>query len=76
MYVPIGFAHGFCTLEASTEVLYKVSNYYSRAHEGGIRWDDPALSIAWPLHGTTPTLSEKDCQLLGLADLIPCFEYR
>jgi dTDP-4-dehydrorhamnose 3,5-epimerase len=59
IFVPAGYAHGFCTVEPDTEVLYKVSDFYSPEHELGVRWDDPAIGIAWPLRGK-PTLSVKD----------------
>lgn len=66
LYVPAGFLHGFMTLEDDTEVLYKVSNPYSKAHEGGVRWDDPEFSIDWPKF--SPSLSDKDAILPFFAE--------
>lgn len=68
--VPKGFAHGICTLEPHTEVLYKVTEYYSAEHDSCIRWDDPAIGIQWPLEGP-PTLSAKDAASPLLRDS-PC----
>ena len=58
LYVPEGFAHGFLTLEADTEVTYQVSSFYTPGAEGGLRYDDPALAIDWP--APVRVLSEKD----------------
>lgn len=59
-FVPKGFAHGFCTLEPNTEVLYKVDAPYSRAHERGLLWNDPALGIAWPIDADAAILIARD----------------
>lgn len=67
--IPIGFAHGFMTLEPNTEVVYKVSNYYSPDHDMGLLWNDPALGIQWPLPAEEAVLSDKDRGHPRLAEL-------
>jgi dTDP-4-dehydrorhamnose 3,5-epimerase len=69
LFVPIGFAHGFCTLEPDTEVQYKVSDFYSREHDAGLLWNDPELGIAWPLEGNEPVLSDRDRRLPRLSEI-------
>jgi dTDP-4-dehydrorhamnose 3,5-epimerase len=58
MYIPIGFAHGFCVLSEIAEVQYKVSSPYDAAHECAIRWNDPEIGLVWPI--SEPILSERD----------------
>ncbi len=60
LYVPEGFAHGFCTIEPDTEVIYKVSRPYSAAHERAVFWADPALGVDWPVDRGGALVSEKD----------------
>lgn len=63
IFVPQGFAHGFCTLEEDTEVIYKVDAPYAAQHEGGLLWNDQDLAIAWPVTAENALLSEKDASL-------------
>jgi dTDP-4-dehydrorhamnose 3,5-epimerase len=71
--VPIGMAHGFCTLEEDTEVTYKVTSYYDKNCDGGILWNDPDLAIEWPLGENLPVLSQKDSVAPRLAAVRPIF---
>lgn len=61
VYIPRGFAHGFCSLENNSILAYKVDSEYAADWEGGVRWNDPVLAIPWPTDN--PTISEKDSRL-------------
>ncbi|MCK4994924.1 MAG: dTDP-4-dehydrorhamnose 3,5-epimerase [Candidatus Omnitrophica bacterium] len=67
LYIPEGFAHGFCVLSDKAEVVYQCSNEYSKEHESGILWSDPLININWPLKN--PILSVKDANLPNLKDI-------
>lgn len=69
IWIPEGFAHGFCTLETDTEVLYKVTDTYAPECDRGLKWDDAALAIAWPVAPSAAILSPKDTQHPPLVDL-------
>ena len=73
IYIPAGFAHGFVTLEANTEVLYKINADYSPTHERGIRWDDPALGIDWGIAADRAVLSARDREHPSLAEATDLF---
>jgi dTDP-4-dehydrorhamnose 3,5-epimerase len=75
LFVPIGFAHGFITLEPNTEVQYKCSGLYAPGSEGGVIWNDPALALPWALPPGGPILSAKDKILPMLVDLDSPFDY-
>src|SRR6478609_3927815 len=72
LFIPIGFAHGFLTLEDNTTFFYKCSDYYNKESEGGLLWNDPALGINWNV--TDPIVSEKDQILPGITDFITPFK--
>jgi dTDP-4-dehydrorhamnose 3,5-epimerase len=69
IWVPVGFAHGYVTLEPDTEVLYKVTDYYAPGSEGGLLWNDPALGIHWPADAASVVLSDKDTVLPRLGSV-------
>ncbi len=73
LFIPVGFAHGYCTLEPDTELAYKASDFYARDLDAGILWSDPALGIDWPLGGHAPVLSDRDTRHPLLADTAPGF---
>lgn len=75
LWVPVGFAHAFCTLEDNTEVIYKVTDYYAPECDAGIQWNDPDLCIAWPISVAEAVLSAKDMKLPRLADVLSPFAY-
>ena len=69
VFIPEGFAHGFCVLSEVADVVYKCTDFYAPEDEGGILWSDPEIAIDWPI--TDPLLSEKDSRLPHLADVPP-----
>lgn len=73
LWVPVGFAHGFCTLEPNTVISYRVTNYYSAENDKGVAWDDPQIGVNWPDVADLETLSPKDREQPRLADLPPYF---
>ena len=75
LYVPVGFAHGFLTLEDDVTVMYKVSDFYAPAYDGGIRWDDPDVGVPWPIKHSDITLSDKDKRLPLLKEFDSPFVY-
>ena len=73
LYVPEGFAHGFCVLSQEADIFYKVNNEYSKEHERGIVWNDPTVNISWPIE--EPIISDKDNKLPLLKNSDSDFTY-
>lgn len=73
LWVPPGFAHGFCTLQPDSILNYKVTAYYSAENDRGVAWDDPAIGVEWPAAADAETLSPKDRVQPLLADVPACF---
>jgi dTDP-4-dehydrorhamnose 3,5-epimerase len=75
MWIPPGFAHGFCTLEPNTEVIYKVTAYYAPECDRGLQWDDVVLGIEWPVGPDNVKLSDKDRKQPVLKEIAPAFVF-
>ena len=74
IYIPEGFAHGFCVISDYADVIYKVSNEYSPEHEKGIIWNDPKINISWSIKN--PIISKKDNELPTLENVDSNFIYQ
>ena len=75
LYIPVGFAHGFLTLETDVVVMYKASDYYAPTHESGIRWNDPDIALPWSLKDGDIVISDKDRRLPLLKEFASPFAY-
>lgn len=75
LWIPVGFAHGFATLEPNTTIHYKVTAPYSASNDRGLLWNDPDIGIAWPLDGIEAILSDKDKAQPRLAEMAPAFAF-
>lgn len=75
LYIPVGFAHGLCTLEPNSEVQYKVTGYYDPEADKGVLWSDSEIGIDWQTNGEPPILSEKDRIQPKLSELPVYFPY-
>lgn len=75
LWIPAGFAHGFCSMKENSVVCYKVTNYYNAECDKGVAWDDADIGIAWPEIANADTLSNKDRAQLSLAALPDYFEW-
>lgn len=69
LYIPVGFAHGFCVVSETADFTYKCGAPYNQQADGGIFWNDSSIGIAWPITADSALLSEKDIQLPKLSEL-------
>jgi dTDP-4-dehydrorhamnose 3,5-epimerase len=76
LWIPVGFGHGFCTLEPDSVISYRVTDYYSPEHDKGVAWNDPGIAIEWPDVADPETLSGRDRAQPPLADLPPLFSVK
>lgn len=76
LWIPVGFGHGFCTLEPNSIISYRVTNYYSPENDKGVAWNDSEIGIIWPEIANADTLSERDRMQPSLADLAPLFSMK
>lgn len=76
MFIPRGFAHGFIVLSPFADFFYKCDNFYSKEHDGGIRFDDPEININWQLESEKLVISEKDSKLPYLRDSVSNFHFQ
>jgi dTDP-4-dehydrorhamnose 3,5-epimerase len=76
LWVPPGFAHGFCTLEPNSIISYRVTDYYSPENDKGVAWNDLAIGVAWPSVADAETLSAKDRMQPSLAELPAYFSMK
>ncbi|MBM6582756.1 dTDP-4-dehydrorhamnose 3,5-epimerase [Microvirga sp. BT689] len=76
LFVPHGFAHGYCTLEPNTEVAYKVDGFYAPECDAGLAWNDPMIGITWPVEPEEAILSDKDKRLPSFADFVSPFRHQ
>jgi|SRR5690348_1720369 len=76
LWVPVGFAHGFCTLEPNSVISYRVTDYYSPENDRGVAWDDPDIAVTWPDLADPETLSAKDRRQPSFAELSACFSMK
>jgi dTDP-4-dehydrorhamnose 3,5-epimerase len=75
LFVPRGFAHGYCTLEPNTEIAYKVDEYYESDYDAGLRWNDPTIGIKWPVIDSEVVLNERDQTLPLFTEFETPFRY-
>ena len=76
LWVPPGFAHGFCSLKPDTVICYKVTNYYNTECDKGVAWDDPEIGVTWPSVADAETLSTKDGKQPKLSEISTYFKWR